>query len=132
MEPSLWAVTTTPSMAPSAAEETTPVNAAGAWSARPIAGIASTRASADMPRRYGDFIDSLPDDEFGFIGCAAVAGRALRILGRFRPVSAYRPVPASPIRVWLGYGGCNPRRSPFGPPGRPPPPPPSPPPLLRT
>jgi hypothetical protein len=51
MEPSLWAVTTTPSMAPSAAEETTPVSAAGAWSASTVAGIASTRASADMPRR---------------------------------------------------------------------------------
>jgi len=50
IEPVLWAVTTTPSMAPSAAEVTWPVKAA-AWSARTPAGVASTRASAVMPRR---------------------------------------------------------------------------------
>ena len=39
IEPSLCAVTTTPSMAPSASDDTTPVIAAGALSARALIGV---------------------------------------------------------------------------------------------
>src|SRR5437764_985614 len=46
VEPALWAVTTTPSMAPSSEEETLPVSAASAAQARGESRVACSRSTA--------------------------------------------------------------------------------------